>query len=74
MTDYAGRHPGGWCQHHYQLLWSSHPESLLKSVQGDYISDLVADGATDTGNTGVVNVLTMQDVALHHTQTDCWVV
>jgi len=36
--------------------------------------ELIADGATDTGNTGVVNVLTMQDEALHDTQTDCWVV
>ena len=85
MTDYAGRHPGGasiianFCgagdaTAAYEIY---HPESLLKSVQGEYIGDLVADDAANTGNIGnggVVNALTMQDVALHDIKTDCWVV
>mmetsp|Transcript_11387 Transcript_11387/g.18858 ORF Transcript_11387/g.18858 Transcript_11387/m.18858 type:complete len:408 (-) Transcript_11387:124-1347(-) len=82
MTDYAGRHPGGssiiqnMCGADGTGPYEAyHPESLLKSVQSEFIGDLVADEVSTGSNTAIsANMVVMSDVELHNTDGNCWVV
>lgn len=83
MTDYASKHPGGseiitnLCGTDGTNAYEAyHPESLLKSIRGEFIGDLVvANGPIAGGNTaGSTSIIAMSDVTLHDSQDDCWIV
>lgn len=80
MTDYAFEHPGGstiitnLCGTDgtgaYEIY---HPKSLMKSVQSEFIGDLVVDGASAPDSSSV-QAIQMVEVESHNTKKDCWVV
>jgi cytochrome b involved in lipid metabolism len=82
VTQYAPAHPVGPeiiyedCgkdgTDHYAIF---HPQSLLSTIQGYALGNVTGE-PLDTGSKSpnpVPLVITMEEVALHNTSSDCWV-